>query len=195
MRRATLGVFLVLAACGGRPVQSKQDLADSLAFASIPSTGVKGGMLSLYGSAAVPEPSFTVRGLRGGEARVSINPLGGAIGVAAGGVLFDVDYSGFSEDGLHRLDGHVSVIATFDYHACACQAESYADLKLSLVGTVQLSGVISDDLRFNVSVITRFHDLEFREDSIELFLKGQVTAHGDVFDFADENLTVSWQQR
>jgi hypothetical protein len=192
MRLALLCV--ALAACGGRPVQSKQDLAESFADASIPAVDAKGAALSLLENRALPEPSITVRGKGGGEATLSFNPVGGAVGLAGKGVLFDVKYSGYSEDGHHALDGSVSVLATFDYVAASPEG-AYGDLKLSIVGRLQLRGIISDEVQANVTVLTRFHDLSFREDSIEMRLTGKASAHGEEYAFADEDLSMLWKQR
>src|SRR4051794_31154851 len=90
-----------LVGCGGRgqPIQSKQELADAIAFLSIPSTSAAPTGVSVnVGTKGLPEPTLTLRGASGGTATLSINPLGAALGLAAKGVLFDVKYSNFSED-------------------------------------------------------------------------------------------------
>lgn len=187
MRRLLPFGLWVLAACGGRPIESKQEIADTLAYASIPSVHAPGAPLE--GSGVVPEPSVTVRGAHGGEATLSVNPVGGAIGLAAGAVLFDVRYSGYSEDGAHRLDGTLSVAAQFDYVAAAGE-DPYADLKLWLVGRLRVSGRFSDELHLNVAITTRFHELSLREESLSLRLDGAVTIREQRFTFEGEDLSV-----
>jgi serine/threonine-protein kinase HipA len=188
-------VVLLVAACGGgKPIESKQELADSLANASIPTAASRGAALSLSGQAAFPEPSFTLRGAEGGEATLSLNPAGVLLGLAAKGVLFDVKYDGFCEDGVHRLDGTLSVLAQFDYVA-ACGEPAYVDLKLSLVGKLSVNGPVQDELDVNVTLVTRFTDLSLRQSSIDLHLNGTVHTREASFSFDQENLAVLWAHR
>ncbi|MHB8872636.1 MAG: hypothetical protein ACYC8T_03020 [Myxococcaceae bacterium] len=184
--------LLLAAACGGPPLGSKEDAARAMAQASIPSVGAKGALLSVLGQGALPEPSFTVPGPEGGEATVSINAVGAIIGFAAKGVLFDVEFTGFAA-GDNRLDGRLSVIANFEYQAAGGEEPS-ADLKLSLVGRVTLSGVYSDELHVNLTLITRFADLSSRGEGITLRLNGKIDAREGTFSFTEEDLQVLWKK-
>ena len=45
----------------------------------------------------------------------------------------------------------------------------------------------------NVTLITRFHDLAYRDASVEMRVKGTVTADGQTYTFTDEDLSVLWK--
>jgi hypothetical protein len=179
-----------LSACGGPPLSSKDDLARAIAGASVPSTGAKGALMALHAS-NIDIPAFTLHGSRGGKAKVTVNPLGVVVGIAGKGLMLDLIYDDYCEDGLFRLDGTLSVLAQFEYTAEPGDY-AYADLKLSLVGRLALSGLYSDQLHANVRLTTRIHDLEFREGSIELRLDGAVDALEQRFEFAQEDLSFHW---
>lgn len=181
----------VLVACGP-PLESKDALAGVLAHAAIPSTEARGDRLDLEPSFALPEAGVTIRGAKGGTAQVLLNPLQLAVGAAGGALLLDIKYSDYSEDGVYRLDGTLSVLARFQYVAEEGEAP-YADVKLGLVGKLRLGGAVSDELRMDVTLLTRIHDLEFREDSVELQLDGHVEARAESFVFDHEDLQLRWQ--
>ncbi len=193
--RELLGVLPLvvgLVACGGPPFDSGDDVAASLTHASFPSTSAQGAIVDLLGQRIGPLGT-TVKGARGGEAVLSINPVGAGVGLVGRGVLFDVEYRGYSEDGGLRLDGTVSVLAQFEYVAQAGEP-MYVDLKLSLVGRLSVGGARSDELRLNVTLLTPFQDLSRRADSVQLRLSGSVQASRHRFEFANEDLSVLWRR-
>lgn len=187
-----LPLALALMACGGPPFDSSDDVAAGLTHASFPSTSAEGAIADLLGQRIGPLGT-TVKGARGGEAVLSINPVGAGVGLVGRGVLFDIEYRGYSEDGSLRLDGTVSVLAQFEYLAQAGEPTS-ADLKLSLVGRLSVGGARSDELQLNVKLLTRFQDLSLRADSVQMRLSGSVQASRHRFEFDDEDLSVSWRR-
>lgn len=184
-----------LSACGGPPLSNKDDLARVLTGASIPTTHAKGALAQLYASKATSDyPAFTISGVRSGNCKITVNPVGVIVGVLGKGVMLDILYDDFSEDGLYWLDGSVSLLANFDYVAEQAGEDPYADVKLTAVGRLKLNGLNTDVIHSNISLTTRFHDLEFHEGSIQLRLNGAVDALDQRFEFDNEDLAVLWEQ-
>lgn len=189
----TVAALALFAGCGGPPIKTRDQLGSAVARAAIPSVGAQGALFQVVGQAALPSPQFSVKGADGGEAIVSINAVGAIVGFAAKGVMFDVEFKGFSEGGGLRLDGKVSVLANFEY-AAAGSEDPTTDLKLSLVGKLSISGTFSDELALNVRLLTRFKDLSLRDGSIALRLDGSVEAREASFAFTEEDVQVLWKQ-
>lgn len=183
-----------LCACGGPPLSNKDDLARVLTGASIPTTHAKGALAQLYASHVTEYPAFTINGLRSGNCKITVNPVGVIVGALGKGVMLDIIYDDFSEDGLYWLDGSVSLLANFDYVAEQEGEDPYADVKLTAVGRLKLNGLNTDVIHSNISLITRFHDLEFHEGSIQLRLNGSVEALEQRFEFTDEDMAVLWHE-
>ncbi len=184
---------LVAAGCG-TPLKTKEEVAQSVAHTAVPSRSAEGHLLSLYG-AALEAPSFEVPGPSGGKAQVSINPVGAAVGLASEGLLFDVQYDGFSIDGSHVFDGLLSSRANFDYVPAAAGEDPRADLSLSLVGRVELGGDFSDDLELSVKLTTELSDLSLRDEGIRLRLDGRVETGSQSFEFAGEDFDAAWSAK
>lgn len=190
-------VITSLVACGP-PLRSKEDATHALAGASVPATAARtaGAFLRLYGTAAdqqpLPEPSITVKGTSGGEAELSVNPVGLVVGLAGRGILFDAEYRDYSVDGVNYLDGKVSVLANFDYVA-ALNEDPNADFEVSFVGELGVSGMYHDDARLNLKVKARLDELMTRENTTKLRLSGKVTASEQEFVFDDEDVVIDWQ--
>lgn len=186
-----------LVACGP-PLKSREDAQNALAGASVPTTAARsaGAYLRLYGSAAdqemLPAPFITVKGPEGGEAVLSVNPLGVVVGLVGKGILFDTEYKGYSVDGVNYLDGKVSVLANFDYVA-ALHEDPSANFEVSLVGDLDLSGLFHDSTRLNLKVKSHLSDLVTRENTTKLWLEGKVTASEQEFVFEDEEVVIDWR--
>ncbi len=197
MRSWPLPFLLLLSAhfaCGGPPLKTKDEASAAVAHSALPSRFAKGQFLGLFGSAGVPTPSIEVPGPKGGSAVLMINPVGAAVGAAAQGVLFDVEYKGFTADGKHVFDGLLSANANFAYVAPAGEDPS-ADLSLKLIGRVALSGAYSDDLDVNLTLTAQFDDLSFRDESVHLRLNGRLDTPGESFEFANEDIEAVWEGR
>jgi hypothetical protein len=196
---ATLVGLGLLAGCG-RPVHSKEELAQAMAGAMFPASAARGSgaSMSLYQSGAdapdqLPRPSITVQGPNGGSAVLSVNPVGLVVGLAGKGVLFDMEYKKFSVDGLHVLKGDVSVLANFEYLAAGTDP-SELNFEVGFVGDIGLGGELSDDLELNLRVKTNLAELVDRQEEMTLRLKGWVEAKEQRFEFADEDLVINWRE-
>lgn len=193
MRTSALLVIALLAsACGGKAVESKDELTSTFAYAAVPTAHAKetaGAAIRLYQSGLdqLPTPAITVKGSRGGEATLKINPVGVIVGLAGKGVMVDMEYKDYSEDGLHWLDGDVSALTQFDYVPGDGDAP-YADIKVGLVGQVGLAGVLRDVLDMNVTLTTRFNDLEVKPEKMEFRLDGTVDTPDRQFKWDHEDL-------
>ncbi|MFL5319394.1 MAG: hypothetical protein ACJ790_07035 [Myxococcaceae bacterium] len=196
MRVSALMILAVLAAgCGGKPVQSKEELTSTFAYAAVPTTHAKGAALMLYQSGLdqLPAPAITVKGTSGGEATLKVNPVGVVVGLAGRGVMVDMEYKDYSEDGAHWLDGDISALTQFDYVPGEGDAD-YADVKIGLVGQLGLSGVIRDALDMDVTLTTRFQDLQVREDTVSFRLDGTVDTPTQQFKWDHEDLQALWNE-
>lgn len=187
-----------LAACG-KPLETKEEFANALGNAAVPTSAAQasGAALSIYASNVdepkqLPQPSISVTGTHGGEAILSVNPIGIVVGLAGQGILFDMEYKDYSVDGVNYLVGNVSVLANFDYIAAA-QEDPNADFEVSFVGDLGLRGIVRDDTRVNLVVKTNLADLMTREGTTRLRLKGKVTASEHELQFEDEDLTIDWK--
>ena len=192
VRFVVLALALLAGCGGGPPIKSKDQVGSTVARASIPSVGAQGARLAVMAQAGLPLPQVTVPGADGGEAVVSITAVGAIMGFAAKGVMFDVEFKGFSEGGGIRLDGKVSVLANFEYVAGSGE-DPTTDLRLSLAGKVTVSGTLSDELDLNVKLVTRFKDLSKRDGGISMRLDGTVNTREADFTFAQEDLQVVWK--
>ncbi len=189
---------LALTACGGPPLKSKDEAATSLTRASMPSTQAHGAAMRLLASQAYsntpPAPgqaSITIQGSRGGTATIHLNPVEIVIGLFGKGLLLDIEYSDYSEDGIYRLDGKLSILAQYEY--VAQQGEDpHSDLRLSLVGRVRLGGVYSDELDTHITVVTRFDELALRQGNVHIQVKGYVEASQGRFEFDQDGYTIAW---
>ena len=201
MRSQFLMVALVgvlAAACGGKPIESKDELTSTFAYAAVPMTHARGAAsrLQLSGIEApekLPEPSISVKGSRGGEAVLKINPVGVVVGLAGKGVMVDIQYRGYSEDGMHWLDGDVSALTQFNY-VPGPEDVNHADIKIGLVGELGLTGLIRDVLELNVALTTRFEDLSLRDESVSFRLDGSVETPAQTFEWEHEDLETLWEQ-
>jgi hypothetical protein len=185
-----------LTACGGPPLKSKDEAAAGLTRASMPSTQAQGAAMRLLAAQAssnapLPEAAFSLQGSRGGTATIRINPVAAVVGLFGRGLLLDIEYSDYSEDGLYRLDGKLSILARYEYVAQEGE-DPYADLSLSLVGKVRLGGVYSDELDTHVTIVTRFNELAGREGNVQIRVKGYVEASQGRFDFDQDSFTIAW---
>lgn len=179
-------------------MESKEELTSTFAYAAVPMTYAKGAATRLYYSGIeapkeLPEPSISIKGSRGGEAVLKLNPVGVVVGLAGKGVMVDIQYMGYSEDGMHWLDGDISALTTFDYQP-GPEDVSYADIKVGLVGELGLSGLISDVLDMNVALTTRFEDLQFKDESVSFRLDGSVSTPAKTFEWEQEDLETLWEQ-
>lgn len=193
-----VGLGLLSTACGGKPLESKDELTSTFAYAAVPMTAAKGAAarLAMSGIDApekLPEPSISIKGSRGGEAVLKLNPVAVVVGLAGKGVMVDIEYMGYSEDGMHWLDGDISALTQFDYQP-GPEEISHADIKIGLVGEMGLSGLISDLLDMNVALTTRFEDLQFKDDSVSFRLDGKVETPTQTFEWAHEDLETLWEQ-
>lgn len=194
-----VGAVAVVAWAGcGKPLETKEEFKNAAAGASVPATAARasGAALRIYASGAetpdqLPQPSISVKGTHGGEAVLSVNPVGIAVGLAGQGLLFDMEYKDYSVDGLQYLYGKVSVLANFDYIA-AINEDPNADFEVSFVGTLGLSGVIRDEARLNLKVKSNVNDLVTREGTTKLRLDGSVNASEAQFDFEEEEYVIDW---
>lgn len=187
----------MLAACG-KPLETKEEFQAAAANAAVPATAARttGALLNLYAShqqlpEELPEPSISVRGTEGGEAILSVNPIGLAVGLAGQGILFDTEYKGYSVDGINFLTGKVSVLANFDY-AAAINEDPNADFKVSFVGDLGISGIVRDETRISLVIKTNVNDLMTREGVTKLRLNGKVTASEQEFVFEEEDVEIDW---
>lgn len=190
-----LSAAVGLVACGP-PLESREDTAAILAFGAIPAVHARTAGPSRAPVAAqegLPQPSIQLYGSHGGEARIDFNLVAGAIGLVGEGLLFQVHYSDYSNDGALRLSGDLAILAQFGFEGTA-HGVDYADLKLTLAGTARVSGVYHDELYTRVSLTTRVHDLEFREDSVQMRLDGYVEGTNARFEFEEEDVIALWQQ-
>lgn len=185
--------LLALAACGP-PLGTRDDAATVLAQASLPSPSAQGAALALgaAGATALPQPTLTVYGRRGGQAQLDFNVVAAALGLLGEGLAFQVHYADYSDDGLVRLGGDLAVLANFGFQPAV--ADGYTDLKLTVLGRANVSGAYSDEVHANVTLTTRLGDLQFEGDSIKLHLDGYVETRDQRFDFNDEDVTVLWQR-
>jgi len=184
-------LLCLLTACGGPPLATKAQAAASMTRASIPSTQAQGAALDLYSSHAFPPAGITLQGARGGSATVTLNPVEIAVGLAGKGLLLDIRYQDYSEDGIYRLEGLLSVLAQFNYVAEA-QESPHADLKLTLAGKVKVSGVYSDEVRAHLTVLTRLHPLSLRDGEVDVQLNGSLEASQTTFQFSGDSYTLAW---
>ncbi len=197
----TLTLLLgTLAACG-KPLETKEELAEAMAGALFPTTAAKdakSGSMGLHASGIdapkeLPVPKLVVEGPNGGKATLSANPVGLALGLAGAGILFDMEYARFSTDGLHTLEGDVSVLANFEY--VPVQAEpAEVNFEVGLVGSVGISGIVSDEVEMNLRLKTNLAELTERNDEMVLRLKGWVQAQEQRFEFADEDIVINWRE-
>lgn len=200
MKRIICIIVAVAAAVGcGKPLETKEEFANALGNASVPASAAKasGASLAIYASNAdeqktLPQPSISVKGTHGGEAVLSVNPVGIVVGLAGQGILFDMEYKDYSVDGLNYLVGNVSVLANFDYIAAA-QEDPNADFEISFVGDLGIRGFVRDDTRVNLTVKTNLADLMTREGTTRLRLKGKVTASEQELTYEDEDVTIDWK--
>lgn len=195
-----LALAVVATGCGGKALESKDELTSTFAYAAVPFAHAKGALARqhlLSGIEApeqLPEPSITIKGTRGGNAVLKVNPIGVVVGLAGKGLMVDIAYEGYSEDGLHWLDGDISALTQFDYQP-GPEEVSYADIKIGLVGEMGLSGVIRDALDMNVSLTTRFEDLSFRDDSVSFRVDGTVETPMTTFQWSNEDLETLWEPK
>lgn len=198
---SNLGVFAAVAALSacGKPLETKEEFTHAAAGAAVPTTAANtsGALMRLYMSGAetpeqLPVPSLTVKGSHGGEATLSVNPVGIVVGLAGRGIMFDLEYDDYSVDGLNYLWGKVSVLADFDYIAAA-QEDPNANFQISFVGTLGMSGLVRDEARLNVKVKTNLADLMTHEGTTKLRLHGTVTASEVEFDFQEEEFVIDWK--
>lgn len=186
-----------LSACG-KPLETKEEFTQAAAGASVPATAAKvsGPLMQLYMSGAetpeqLPVPSITVKGTQGGEATLSINPVGVVVGLMGAGIMFDLEYDDYSVDGVNHLWGKLSVLANFDYVAAA-EEDPNADFEVSFVGTLGITGPVHDDARVNLRVQTNLGDLMTREGTTKLRLDGSVVASETELQFAEEDFVIDW---
>jgi len=190
---STTAALLALAACGP-PLATRDDASTVLAQASLPSPSAQGAALALLatGATALPQPTLTVYGRRGGQAQLDFNVVAAAVGLLGEGLAFQVHYADYSDDGLVRLGGDLAVLANFGFQPAV--ADGYTDLKLTVVGRAAVSGAYSDEVHARITLTTRLSDLQFEGDSIRLHLDGYVETRDQRFDFNDEDVTVLWQR-
>ncbi|HLL52329.1 MAG TPA: hypothetical protein VK447_02225 [Myxococcaceae bacterium] len=186
---------LALTACGGPPLKTKDEAAAGLTRASMPSTTAQGAALRLLQSQAASdfpgEAAFTLQGRKGGSATLKVNPVEVIVGLFGKGLLFDIEYSDYSDDGLYRLDGTLSLLAQYQY--VAQQGEDpYSDLRLSMIGRMRLGGVYSDELDTRVTVVTRFHELAAHSGNVRVRVNGYVEASQGRFDFTQDDFNITW---
>lgn len=186
---------LTLAAVGcGPPLERREDAAAILAFGAVPAVHAQqASPVRSPDGEQLPQPSIQLFGSHGGEARIDFNLAAAAVGLIGEGVLFQVHYSDYSNDGAIRLSGDVAILANFAFQGSAYE-DPYADLKLTLAGTARVSGIYYDELYARVSLTTRFHDLEFREDSVQMRLDGYVEGNHARFEFEEEDVIALWEQ-
>lgn len=185
--------LLALAACGP-PLGTRDDASTVLAQASLPSPSAQGAALALLaaGATALPQPTLTVYGRRGGQAQLDFNVVAAALGLLGEGLAFQVHYADYSDDGLVRLGGDLAVLANFGFQPPV--ADGYTDLKLTVLGWATVSGAYSDEVHARITLTTRLYDLQFEGDSIRLHLDGYLETRDQRFDFNDEDVTVLWQR-
>lgn len=200
MRTLLIALFAVVATgCGGKALESKDELTSTFAYAAVPFAHAKGALTRNYQMSGIeapkelPEPSISIKGTNGGEAVIKLNPVGVIVGLAGKGVMVDIEYKGFSGDGLHWLDGNISALTQFDYQP-GPEELSYADIKIGLVGELGLSGIIRDALDMNVSLTTRFQDLSFRDESVSFRVDGSVETPATKFEWQQEDLETLWEK-
>ncbi len=196
LRFALPGAALLLLAACGKPIETKEELLAPVAGASVPATAARGASLALFAQAAeapeqLPVPAITVTGTHGGSATLSVNPVGVVVGLVGKGLLFDIEYDGYSVDGIHWLDGKLSVLANFEYLASDGEAPE-ANFEVSLVGTVGISGLVSDEVRLNLKVKTNLQDLIDNAEQLKLRLNGSITASRQEFEFLAEDVVLDW---
>lgn len=186
-------VLLALAACGP-PLATRDDVSTVLAQAAVPSPSAQGAALALLaaGATALPQPTVTVYGRHGGQAQLDFNVVAAAVGLLGNGLLFQVHYADYSDDGVVRLGGDLAVLASFDFQPAV--ADGYTDLKLTLAGRATVSGAYSDEVHARIALTTRLDDLQFGGDSIRLRLDGYLETREQRFDFAGEDVTVLWNR-
>ena len=197
-----LGLVLtgVLASgCGGKSLESKDELTSTFAYAAVPFTHAKGAVTRMYQSGIeapekLPQPAISVKGTRGGEAVLKLNPVGVVVGLLGRGVMVDIEYKGYSEDGMHWMDGDISALTQFDYVG-GPEELSHADIKIGLVGELGLTGLIRDALDLNVALTTRFEDLNFRDESVSFRVDGSVETPTQTFEWSHEDLETLWEQQ
>ncbi len=172
-----------------------------MAGAIFPTTAAntKGGALGLHASGVdmpkeLPVPRLVVQGPNGGKATLSANPVGLVLGLAGGGILFDMEYAKFSADGLHTLEGSVSVLANFEYVPVHAEP-SEVNFEVGLVGSVGIGGgLVSDEVELNLRLKTNLAELTERNDEMVLRLDGWVQAEDARFEFADEDIVINWRE-
>ncbi|MDQ3263307.1 MAG: hypothetical protein M3Y59_06565 [Myxococcota bacterium] len=187
---------LALVACGPA-LESREDAAAILAQGSIPTAHAQQTARRLLSVASavdpLPQPSVRLTGTHGGEATIEFNLVGAVVGLVGEGLLFNIHYADYSNDGMVRLSGDVAVLANFQYVAQPESGEDpYADLKLTLAGRTRVSGLYSDELYARIALTTRFHDLQFREDSLQMRLDGYVEGDLARFEFDQEDVIAAW---
>jgi hypothetical protein len=191
-----VAVSAALVACG-KPVESKDELFGPVGGASAPAVMAQGSAFPLLGGtgehdSSLPQPSIVVRGTHGGKATLSVNPVGLAVGLVGKGLLFDIEYDAYSVDGVNFLGGKVSVLANFDYQALWGE-DPRLDFELALIGTVELRGAVSDEVRLHLKVKTNLAELIDRAGQMKLRLHGKITASKAVFEFTEEEVVLDWQ--
>lgn len=201
MKHTTLSVLAAVGAMGlaacGKPLETKEEFIQAAAGAPVPTTAARatGAALRIYASSAdqkqLPQPSITVQGPQGGEAVLSVNPVGIVVGLVGGGVLFDMEYRDYSIDGLHYLHGKVSVLANFDYVA-ALGEDPHVNFQVSFVGDLGISGPIRDNARLNLEVKSNVNDLLTLEGTTKLRFDGKVAASAQTFEFVGEDVVIDW---
>ncbi|MBX5481651.1 MAG: hypothetical protein IRZ16_07395 [Myxococcaceae bacterium] len=189
--------FGLISACG-KPLETKEEFEAAAANAAVPTTAARttGALMHLYASniempEQLPQPFITVRGVEGGEATLSVNPVGLVVGLAGRGVLFDVEYDGYSVDGVNYLDGKVSVLANFEYTAEEGE-DPNLDFQVAFVGRLELGGAIRDEARVNLTLKSNLDELMTRDHTTRLRINGKVTASQVEFEYADEDVEIDW---
>lgn len=186
-----------LVACGP-PVQSREEAASILAHSSVPAAHAQQTALRLSDTVAAVDPlpraAVHLVGANGGQATIEFNLVGAVVGLAGEGVLFNIHYTDYSNDGLLRLNGDVAVLANFAYVAePESGGDPYADLKLTLAGRARVSGVVHDELNARIALTTRFHDLQHPDaDSVSMRLDGYVEGNSERFEFDQEDVIAAW---
>lgn len=187
-----LAAAVSLCACGGPPLATKEQAATGLTRASMPANQAQGAAMSLLGSYGT-QPGISIHGSHGGEATLEVNPVELAVGLAGKGLMIDIEYSDYSEDGIYRLDGTLSVLGQFQYTAAEGE-DPTADLKLSLVGHVRVSGVYSDDLHAHVTLVTKLEQLGQHDGHVDVQVNGSVDSSQGRFEFNNDGYTLTWNE-
>jgi len=193
----SLVVVLALVACGP-PLDSREDAAAIMAQGAIPTAHAQqtARLLGALSPAdTLPQPSIQLSGAHGGQATIEFNLVGAVVGLIGEGLLFNIHYADYSNDGVIRLSGDMAVLANFQYVPQTESGEDpYADLRLTLAGSTRVSGLYSDELYARVALTTRFHDLQFREGSLQMRLDGYLEGNDARFEFTGEDVLAAWDR-